>query len=64
MREINFATRMVRAAAPALALGLALAGLGACNTISGAGKDVSAAGTAVTGASGATQQKLPDTPKP
>ena len=47
-----------------LALVLAAGGLAGCNTISGAGKDVSAAGSAVTGTSQATQDRLPDSPKP
>jgi predicted small secreted protein len=56
--------RAARFAATALLLTLALGALAACNTISGAGKDVSAAGDAVTGTSDATKAKLPSAPSP
>ena len=41
-----------------LVLGAASLGLTACNTVSGAGKDLSAAGHDVTGTSNATQDKI------
>ncbi len=41
-----------------VALGVATLGLSACNTVSGAGKDLSAAGHDVTGTSNATQSKI------
>lgn len=43
-----------------LALGVATLGLSACNTVSGAGKDLSAAGHDMTGGSTATQNKIVD----
>jgi len=43
-----------------LALGVATLGLSACNTMSGAGKDLSAAGHDVTGGSNAAQNKIVD----
>ena len=41
-------------------LGVAMLGLSACNTVSGAGKDLSAAGHDVTGTSSAAQDKIHD----
>lgn len=43
-----------------LALGTATLGLSACNTMTGAGKDLSAAGHDLSGGSTATQNKIVD----
>jgi predicted small secreted protein len=54
--------------AAALVSGLVLAGgagvLSACNTISGAGQDISATGNAITGGADKTKKALPPAPKP
>ena len=42
------------------ALAIATFGLSACNTVTGAGKDLSAVGHNVAGASNATQDKIHD----
>jgi predicted small secreted protein len=60
MQSINRAVpRLSRLLTTLLLLGLVGAALSACNTMSGAGKDVTAAGTAVSGAADDTKAKLP-----
>jgi predicted small secreted protein len=60
MQSINRASpRLSRLLATLLLLGIAGAALSACNTVNGAGKDVSAAGTAVSGVADDTKAKLP-----
>nr|WP_321986508.1 entericidin [uncultured Lichenicoccus sp.] len=44
----------------AAVFGLAMLGLSACNTVAGAGKDVSAVGHDMTGSSTKTQDKVTD----
>lgn len=55
-----------RRKAVAIFIGLALAGvttaLSACNTIAGAGQDISATGNALSGGAEKTKQALPPTP--
>ena len=55
--------RMAAVAITALTLAGAAALLSACNTVAGAGQDISATGRAVTGGAEKTQQALPPTPK-
>jgi predicted small secreted protein len=54
----------VRLAAGLLFLALAAGMLSACNTVAGAGKDISGTGNAVTGTSEQTKQALPPAPSP
>lgn len=55
-----------RRSAAAIVTALLLAGaatmLSACNTLAGAGQDVSATGHAITGGADATKQAIPPTP--
>jgi predicted small secreted protein len=52
------------ALASALVLASAVSILAACNTVSGAGKDIGATGNAITGGADKTKQALPRAPGP
>jgi entericidin B len=57
-KAIRFDATYVRAALTGLLLAGAVLGLSACNTVHGAGKDISNAGTATSNTAAAVQQKL------
>jgi predicted small secreted protein len=57
-KAIRFDSSMLRAALVGLLLAGAALSLSACNTVAGAGKDVSNAGSATTNAASSVQQKM------
>ncbi len=57
-KAIRLDTGYVRAALTGLLLAGAVLGLSACNTVNGAGKDISNAGTATSNTASTVQQKL------
>ena len=57
-RAIRLDTTYIRAALTGLLLAGAVLSLSACNTVNGAGKDISNAGTATSNTAATVQQKL------
>jgi predicted small secreted protein len=57
-KAIRFDSSLLRAATIGLLLAGATLGLSACNTVNGAGKDVSSAGAATSTAASSVQQKM------
>ena len=57
-KAIRFDSSLLRAAAIGLLLAGATLSLSACNTVKGAGQDVSSAGNATTTAASSVQQKM------
>ena len=57
-KAIRFDATVVRAALTGLLLAGAVLSLSACNTVNGAGKDISNAGTATSNTASSVQQKM------
>ena len=57
-KAIRLESPAIRAALTGLLLAGAVLGLSACNTVNGAGKDISNAGTATSNTASSVQQKL------